>query len=144
MSQRSKLAKEIHILEEEIKALEIKRSRSQASLIEALISRRDPDPTDAEFFRMFTAEIDVKRENLQNLRKAKGMSQEELAEKLARASPLTRALRAPFCSKLLVCTFCRRRIFVITSRQKCSLKFNLGVRVYYCAAHRTKGFVRTA
>lgn len=67
MSQRSKLAKEIHILEEEIKALEIKRSRSQASLIEALISRRDPDPTDAEFFRMFTAEIDVKRENLQNL-----------------------------------------------------------------------------
>ncbi len=44
MSQRSKLAKEIHILEEEIKLLEIKRSRSQASLIEALISRRDPDP----------------------------------------------------------------------------------------------------
>ena len=39
MSQRSKLAKEIHILEEEIKILEIKRSRSQASLIEALISR---------------------------------------------------------------------------------------------------------
>ncbi|MCX4286946.1 MAG: hypothetical protein OSJ68_06615 [Clostridia bacterium] len=67
MSQRSKLAKEIHILEEEIKLLEIKRSRSQASLIEALISRKDPDPTDAEFFRMFTAEIEVKRENLQNL-----------------------------------------------------------------------------
>ena len=67
MSQRSKLAKEIHILEEEIKLLEIKHSRSQASLIEALISRRDPDPTDAEFFRMFTAEIEVKRENLQTL-----------------------------------------------------------------------------
>lgn len=67
MSQKSKLAKEIHILEEEIKILEIKRSRSQASLIEALISRRDPDPTDMEFFRMFTAEIDVKRENLQTM-----------------------------------------------------------------------------
>lgn len=67
MSQRSKLAKEVHILEEEIKMLEIKRSRSQASLIEALISRRDPDTTDMEFFRMFTAEIEVKRESLQAL-----------------------------------------------------------------------------
>ncbi|MCM1533913.1 MAG: hypothetical protein NC099_04585 [Corallococcus sp.] len=67
MSQRSKLAKEIHLLEEEIKMLEIKRSRSQACLIEALISRQDPNPTDMEFFRMFTAEIDVKRENLQTM-----------------------------------------------------------------------------
>ena len=39
MSAKKELAKEIHLLEEEIKILEVKRSRSQASLIEALISR---------------------------------------------------------------------------------------------------------
>ena len=36
MSVKKELAKEIRILEEEIKVLEIKRSRSQAALIESL------------------------------------------------------------------------------------------------------------
>ena len=69
MSRRNKLAKEIKILEEEIKLLEIKRSRSMASLMEALISRTSPDDTDAQFFRTYTAEIDVKREQLQKMTK---------------------------------------------------------------------------
>ena len=57
MSRRNKLAKEINILEEEIK------------LMEALISRTSPDDTDAQFFRTYTAEIDVKREQLQKMTK---------------------------------------------------------------------------
>lgn len=67
MSQRSQLIKEIHFLEEEIKELEIKRSRSQASLIEAMISHTDIKDTDAQFFRTFTAEIEIKREQLQKM-----------------------------------------------------------------------------
>lgn len=69
MSLKKDLAKEIKLLEDEIKMLEIKRSRSQASLIEALISRRDPDEQEAQFFRTFTAEIEVKRERLVSLTK---------------------------------------------------------------------------
>lgn len=61
------LAKEMSMLEEEIKELEIKRSRSQASLIDALISRREPNEDDVRFFRTYTAEIDIKREKLQKL-----------------------------------------------------------------------------
>lgn len=64
MSAKKELAKEIHILEEEIKVLEIKRSRSQAALIEALISREQPDEEEMQFFRTFTADIEVKRERM--------------------------------------------------------------------------------
>ena len=67
MSLKMELAKEIHILEEEMKVLEIKRSRSQAALIEALISRTEPDEAEVQFFRTFTAEIDVKRERMLEL-----------------------------------------------------------------------------
>lgn len=67
MFQRNKVVKEIHMLEEEIKLLEIKRSRSQASLIEALISRQEPSEADTQFFRTYSAEIEVKREQLQKL-----------------------------------------------------------------------------
>lgn len=67
MSLKKDLAKEIHILEEEIKMLEVKRSRSQASLLESIISRQEPDETDLQFFRSFTAEIEVKRERMLEL-----------------------------------------------------------------------------
>lgn len=69
MSNKSKITKEIHVLEEEIKLLELKRSRSLASLMESVISRTSPDETDVQFFRTYTAEIDVKREQLQKLSK---------------------------------------------------------------------------
>lgn len=69
MSLKRDLAKEIKLLEDEIHTLEVKRSRSQASLIEALISRRDPDEQEAQYFRTFTAEIEVKRERLVSLTK---------------------------------------------------------------------------
>lgn len=67
MSQRNKIAKELHALEEEIKLLEIKRSRSIAVILEALISRTAPNDEDVQYFRTFTAEIEVKREQLQKL-----------------------------------------------------------------------------
>ena len=67
MLQRNKIAKEIHALEEEIKILEIKRSRSIAVSSEALISRTTPNDEDVQYFRTFTAEIEIKREQLQKL-----------------------------------------------------------------------------
>lgn len=69
MSQKSQLAKEIYALEEEIKALEFKRSRSMAVIMEAMLSRSTPDDTDVQFFRTFNAEIEIKREQLQKLTK---------------------------------------------------------------------------
>ena len=69
MFQRNKIAKELNALEEEIKLLEIKRSRSIAVILEALISRNAPNDEDVQYFRTFTAEIEVKREQLQKLTK---------------------------------------------------------------------------
>lgn len=65
MSKRNALAKEIHALEEEIKLLEIKVNRSMRVIMEALVSREQPTDEDMQFFRTYSAEIDVKREQLQ-------------------------------------------------------------------------------
>lgn len=64
MSLRKDLAKEIGLIEKEMRELESKRTRSMASLMESLISRRDPEEMEMQFFRQFTAEIEVKRERL--------------------------------------------------------------------------------
>lgn len=65
MSRRNALAKEIHALEEEIKLLEIKLNRSMRVIIESLVSREQPNDEDLQFFRTYSAEIDIKREQLQ-------------------------------------------------------------------------------
>ena len=64
MSVKKDLAKEIGMLEKEMHELESKRSRSMASLMESLISRRDPNEFEMQFFRQYTAEIEIKREKL--------------------------------------------------------------------------------
>lgn len=64
MSLRKELAKEIQLLEGEMKELESKRMRSLSALMESLISKRDPEETEMQFFRQYTAEIEVKREKL--------------------------------------------------------------------------------
>lgn len=69
MSLKRDLAKELHLLEEEIKLLEVKRSRSQAALIEAIISRVEPSEEEVQYFRQYTAEIEVKRERLSTITK---------------------------------------------------------------------------
>ena len=64
MSKKKDLAKEINMLEKEMAELESKRVRSMAALMEALISRRDPNEMEMQFFRQYSAEIEIKREKL--------------------------------------------------------------------------------
>ena len=64
MSLKKDLAKEISILEREMAELESKRVRSMSALMESLISRRDPEESEMQFFRQYTAEIEIKREKL--------------------------------------------------------------------------------
>ena len=64
MSLKKDLAREIGLIEKEMQALESKRSRSMAALMEAVISRRDPSEREMQFFRQYSAEIEVKREKL--------------------------------------------------------------------------------
>ncbi len=70
MSLKRDFAKEIRMISEEIQLLEIKRSRSQAALIESIISKQEPNPEDVQYFRAFTSQIEVKRERLQELTKS--------------------------------------------------------------------------
>lgn len=67
MSLKKDLAKEIGLLEKEMSALESKRSRSMAALMESLISRRDPNEDEMQFFRQYSAEIEIKRQKLIDL-----------------------------------------------------------------------------
>lgn len=64
MSLKKDLAKEINIIEKEMRELEVKRTRSMAALMEAVISKKEPDETEVQYFRQFTAEIEVKREKI--------------------------------------------------------------------------------
>lgn len=69
---RIQLANEIRTLETEISMLEQKRSRSQAALLDAILDGTEPAQDDADFFRVFTAEIEYKREKLKELYKKRG------------------------------------------------------------------------
>ena len=69
MSLKRDLAKEIGILEKEMHELENKRTRSMAALMESIISRKDPSEDEMQFFRQYTAEIEIKREKLIELTK---------------------------------------------------------------------------
>ncbi|MDE6966083.1 MAG: hypothetical protein K2O94_03785 [Clostridiales bacterium] len=69
MSLKRDLAKELRMIEAEIQSLEIKRSRSQAALIQALVDHKDPDTTDIGYFRTYTAQIEVKRDRLKEVTK---------------------------------------------------------------------------
>ena len=69
MSLKRDLAREIQVLEDEIKELESKRLRSMASLLESVISKSEISTDEARFFRTYSAEIEVKREKLVQLKK---------------------------------------------------------------------------
>lgn len=69
MSAKRDLAREIQALEDEIKELESKRLRSMSSLLESVISKTEIATDEARFFRTYTAEIEVKRERLVQLKK---------------------------------------------------------------------------
>ena len=72
MAEKNEIIEQIQTLEAEIRGLEGKRMRSQAALIEALVSRSVPGDSDLQFFRMYTAQIDAKREKLSALIKQLG------------------------------------------------------------------------
>ena len=62
-----KLNREISDLEAEIELLEEKRTRSQAALLDAVLDGVEPNGADMDYFLLFTAQIEVKREKLQKL-----------------------------------------------------------------------------
>ena len=67
MSKKSDLKRAIADTEKEIEALEKKRARSQSVLLSAIVSKTEPNPTDVEYFRVFTALIDERRQALRQL-----------------------------------------------------------------------------
>ena len=67
MSLKKEVEKEIRVMEEEIKELEVKRMRSISAIIESIISKTPINEQEARFFRTYTAEIDAKRDKLAKL-----------------------------------------------------------------------------
>ena len=67
MSKKSDLKRAIADTEKEIEALEKKRARSQSVLLSAIVSKTEPNPTDVEYFRVFTALIDERRQALRQM-----------------------------------------------------------------------------
>ena len=58
------MSKEIEVLENEIRELEVKRMRSMSALVEALISHTEPDAVELQFFRTFSSEIENRRNKI--------------------------------------------------------------------------------
>ena len=69
MFEKMKLKNAIKQSKAKIAELEQKRSRSQAALVEAILSNSEPDDTDVDFFNHFTGLINAERDNLHNLMK---------------------------------------------------------------------------
>lgn len=67
MSKKSELKKAIDASEREIAALEQKLTRSQSSLMRAMITGKKASKEDEEYFRVFSALIDQEREHLHRL-----------------------------------------------------------------------------
>ena len=67
MSKKRDLKKAIAETESEIEALEKKRARSQSVLLKAVVLKQEPNPTDVEYFRVFTDLIDERRATLRKL-----------------------------------------------------------------------------
>lgn len=67
MSLKRDLAREIRMLQEQVKLIELKRERSQAAILMALVEKEELNPSDVEYFRAFTAEVDVKRDQIKEL-----------------------------------------------------------------------------
>lgn len=64
MSLRRDLEKEVAVLEKEINLLESRRTRSMAALVEALVSKVEPDENEMVYFRRYTADIEERRSRL--------------------------------------------------------------------------------
>lgn len=67
MSKKSELKKAIEESEREIAALEQKLTRSQSSLMRAMITGKKPSKEDEHYFNVLSALIDQEREHLHSL-----------------------------------------------------------------------------
>ena len=64
MFKKMKLKKEIETCKKRIAELEGKRSRSQAALVEAILTHTEPNDKDVDFFNMFTKQIEEVRDQM--------------------------------------------------------------------------------
>lgn len=67
MFEKRKLRKAIEASKKRIEEIEKKRSRSQAALVEAILTHTEPNDSDVEFFNNFTAQIDAERNHMHEL-----------------------------------------------------------------------------
>lgn len=69
MFKKSKLKKQIKKAKKTIVSLEKKRARSQAALVEAILTQQTPDDSDVEYFNRFTELIESERNRMHNYMK---------------------------------------------------------------------------
>ncbi|MBO4501654.1 MAG: hypothetical protein J5760_05375 [Clostridia bacterium] len=69
MFEKYKLRKKIRNKKKLILTLEARRARSQAALVEAILTNSVPDDKDVDFFNDYTSQIDAARERMHNLQK---------------------------------------------------------------------------
>ena len=67
MFRKMKLEKQINKLKKQIEAVEKKRTRSQAALVEAILTQSTPTDSDVDFFNKYTAEINELRDKMHEL-----------------------------------------------------------------------------
>lgn len=67
MFKKFKLKREIEKSRKTIELFEQKRTRSQAALVEAILTHSEPDDKDVDFFNEFTKKINDERERMHNL-----------------------------------------------------------------------------
>lgn len=67
MSTKRELQKQITEVEKEMEELEQKRLRSLATLMEAMVDKKEPEETDVKFFKTLSSLISMSREKLRAL-----------------------------------------------------------------------------
>lgn len=61
MFRKLRLKRQIKQIRERIEEIERKRARSQAALVEAILTHTTPNDEDVDFFNRFTAQIEEQR-----------------------------------------------------------------------------------
>lgn len=67
MFNKRKMKQKIERYRKDILAIENKRNRSQAALVEAILTHSDPDDADVDYFNKYTDEINTLRDAKQRL-----------------------------------------------------------------------------
>lgn len=68
MFEKKKLEKKLSALKKEIETIDNKRSRSQAALVEAILTHSTPDDEDVEYFNRYTSQIDELRNEMHEVK----------------------------------------------------------------------------